>query len=235
MLLICSSELSIWGDIANIVIAVASVATAIVTARMLIKQHKLQQEQLIAQQQEHQPKFYFKRCDNRLEICNKGVPLTQPIEFCICSILYIRTTLVENHLLQDYIHCCPIRMYADDCKCQEELDGIVAVCPFDKDERVAFHTVTKRVYDSLYNEVAPKTSRMTQIHVIESDLIKIKYTDIYSKQHTLYYHDSMQIDEDTYAYYQQICLHSNYKPRDIKECDVSMIIDDVLLFRFKKM
>lgn len=227
--------LSEWGDIANIVIAVASVATAIVTAIVLCKQHRLQKEQLNAQQQEHQPKFYFKRYDDRLEICNKGIALTEPIYFEICSMLYIRTTLVENHLLQDYIHCCPIRMYAADCKCQEELDGIVAVCPFDKDERVAFHTVTKRVYDSLYNEVAPQIPRMTHIHVIESDLIKIKYTDIYSKQHTLYYHDSMQIDEDTFAYYQQIRLHSNYKPTNIKECNISKIIDDVLQFRFKKM
>ena len=230
----CTWGLSEWGDVANIIIAVASVATAIVTAIVLCKQHRLQKEQLIAQQQEHQPKFYFKRYDDRLEICNKGVPLTQPIEFWICSMLYIKTTLIENHLLQDYIHCCPIRTYGE-CKCQEELEGVVAICPCDKDVRTAFHALTKRVYDSLYNEVAPKTPRMTQIHVIESDLIKIKYTDIYSKQHTLYYHDSMQIDEDTYAYYQQICLHSNYKPRDIKECNVSMIIDDVLLFRFKKM
>ena len=130
--MMCSWGLSEWGDIANIVIAVASVATAIVTARMLIKQHKLQQEQhkleqskhklelqkFEAQKQEHQPNFYFKRYDDRMEICNKGVPLTQPIEFWISSMLYIETTLVENHLLRDYIYCCPIRVYEDECRCQ---------------------------------------------------------------------------------------------------------------------
>ena len=230
----CTWGLSEWGDVANIIIAVASVATAIVTAIVLCKQHRLQKEQLNAQQQEHQPKFYFKRYDDRLEICNKGIALTEPIYFEICSMLYIKTTLIENHLLQDYIHCCPIRTYGE-CKCQEELEGVVAICPCDKDVRTAFHALTKRVYDSLYNEVAPQKPQMTQIHVIESDLIEIKYTDIYSKQHTLYYHDSMQIDEDTYAYYQQICLHSTYKPSSIKDCDVAKIIDDVLLFRFKNM
>lgn len=231
----CTWGLSEWGDIANIVIAVASVATAIVTAIVLCKQYFLQQEQLNTQQLEHQPKFYFKHYDDRLEICNKGMALTEPLYFEICSMLYIKTTIEENHLLQDYIHCCPIRIYTDDCKCQEELEGVVAICPFDKDQRVAFHALTKQTYEVLYKEVAPKTPRMVQIHVIESDLIKMQYTDLYHKQHTLYYHDSMQIDEDTYAYYQQIRLHSYYKPRSIKECDVSKIIHDVLLFRFKKM
>ena len=52
--------LSQLGDVANIVIAVASVATAIVTAIVLCKQHKLQKQQhalekekLNAQQLEH--------------------------------------------------------------------------------------------------------------------------------------------------------------------------------------
>ena len=78
----CACELSMWGDIANIVIAVASVATSIVTARMLIKQHNVQKEQhrldqfkhdlelqkFEAQKQEHQPIFHFRRLDDCLEI-----------------------------------------------------------------------------------------------------------------------------------------------------------------------
>ena len=47
-----ASELSIWGDIANIVIAVASVATAIVTAIVLIKQRN-------DSVNEKQPRFTF--------------------------------------------------------------------------------------------------------------------------------------------------------------------------------
>ena len=48
----CSWGLSEWGDVANIVIAVASVATAIVTAIVLIKQRK-------DNIKEKQPRFTF--------------------------------------------------------------------------------------------------------------------------------------------------------------------------------
>ena len=57
----CTSELSMWGDIANIVIAVASVATAIVTAVVLIKQRN-------DSINEKQPIFYFPMMNNTLYI-----------------------------------------------------------------------------------------------------------------------------------------------------------------------
>lgn len=53
--------LSEWGDIANIVIAVASVATAIVTAVVLIKQRN-------DSINEKQPRFYFPMMNNTLYI-----------------------------------------------------------------------------------------------------------------------------------------------------------------------
>ena len=64
----CSWGLSEWGYFANIVLAVMSVFTAIVTARMLIKQHKLQREQLNAQQLEHQPIFELIQCEDSFTI-----------------------------------------------------------------------------------------------------------------------------------------------------------------------
>ena len=245
----CSWGLSEWGDIANIVIAVASAGTAFVTAKVLCKQYKLQQEQhkleqskhelelqkFEAQKQEHQPNFYFKRYDDRMEICNKGVPLTQPIEFWISSMLYIETTLVENHMLQDYIHCCPIRVYEDECRCQEEVEGVVAICPFDKERRNNFHTLTKQTHDALCKDLAPKIPHMTTVRVIESDLITIRYVDMYQQKHTLYYHDSVQIDKDTYHYYERICMHAKYKPQNLTNCDVKQIVREVAMFFFRKM
>ena len=38
-------NLSTWGDLGNIILGITSVFTAIVTAVVLCKQHKLQQEQ----------------------------------------------------------------------------------------------------------------------------------------------------------------------------------------------
>lgn len=57
----CTSELSMWGDIANIVIAVASVATAIVTAVVLFKQRN-------DNIKEKQPRFTFTPQDVNLII-----------------------------------------------------------------------------------------------------------------------------------------------------------------------
>lgn len=57
----CACELSMWGDIANIVIAVASVATAIVTAVVLFKQRN-------DNIKEKQPKFTFTPQDGNLII-----------------------------------------------------------------------------------------------------------------------------------------------------------------------
>ena len=57
----CDCELSMWGDIANIVIAVASVATAIVTAVVLFKQRN-------DNIKEKQPRFTFTPQDGNLII-----------------------------------------------------------------------------------------------------------------------------------------------------------------------
>lgn len=56
-----ASDLSIWGDIANIVIAVASVATAVVTAVVLFKQRN-------DNIKEKQPRFTFTPQDGNLII-----------------------------------------------------------------------------------------------------------------------------------------------------------------------
>lgn len=57
----CACELSMWGDVANIVIAVASVATAIVTAVVLFKQRN-------DNIKEKQPRFTFTPQDGNLII-----------------------------------------------------------------------------------------------------------------------------------------------------------------------
>ena len=57
----CTSKLSMWGDIANIIIAIASVATAIVTAIVLFKQRN-------DNIKEKQPRFTFTPQDGSLII-----------------------------------------------------------------------------------------------------------------------------------------------------------------------
>ena len=161
----CTSGLSIWGDIANIVIAVASVATAIVTAVVLHKQHNLQKEQhkldqskhdlelqkFEAQKQEHQPIFHFRRLDDCLEICNSGEKLAQPIKFSIVSMADIYFSIFYFGRIIEYVTCVPVKIYKE-CKCHEELDGVIVRCHFDKEERELLHSKCTEVVNSLVDD-----------------------------------------------------------------------------------
>ena len=110
--------LSTWGDIGNIILGISSLFTAIVTAIVLCKQHKLQQKQhkleqekLKIQQMEHQPLFFFKRGKDHLAICNSGTKLNRPIEFAIGSMIYVQSSMFLPDGLKNFVYCCPINIY----------------------------------------------------------------------------------------------------------------------------
>lgn len=235
------SELSMWGDIANIVIAVASVATAIVTARMLIKQHKLQQEQhkleqkkLEVQQLEHQPVFFFKRNEDSLEICNSGAKLAQPIRFTVRSMIYVELSVYFLGRPMAYVACFPIRIY-NDCRAQEELEGVVARCLFDKEERERLHIKCSEIVKGISTNVEKRNLQtryagIAGLTIRESDLITISYKDIYKEQHMCYYSDSTLIDEQCHKNIVNTIRSSQYKPTDIVGIDVEKIVKEALQF-----
>lgn len=234
--------LSEWGDIANIVIAVASVATAIVTARMLIKQHKLQQEQhkleqkkLEVQQLEHQPVFFFKRNEDSLEICNSGAKLAQPIRFTVRSMIYIELSVYFLGRPMAYVACFPIRIY-NDCRAQEELEGVVARCLFDKEERERLHIKCSEIVKGISTNVEKRNLQtryagIAGLIIRESDLITISYKDIYKEQHICYYSDSTLIDEQCHKNIVNTIRSSQYKPNDIEGMDVEKIVREALQLR----
>ena len=237
----CACELSIWGDIANIIIAVASVATAIVTARMLIKQHKLQQEQhkleqkkLEVQQLEHQPVFFFKRNEDSLEICNSGAKLAQPIRFTVRSMIYVELSVYFLGRPMAYVACFPIRIY-NDCRAQEELEGVVARCLFDKEERERLHIKCSEIVKGISTNVEKRNLQtryagIAGLTIRESDLITISYKDIYKEQHMCYYSDSTLIDEQCHKNIVNTIRSSQYKPTDIVGIDVEKIVKEALQF-----
>lgn len=238
----CSWGLSEWGDIANIVIAVASVATAIVTARMLIKQHKLQQEQhkleqkkLEVQQLEHQPVFFFKRNEDSLEICNSGAKLAQPIRFTVRSMIYVELSVYFLGRPMAYVACFPIRIY-NDCRAQEELEGVVARCLFDKEERERLHIKCSEIVKGISTNVEKRNLQtryagIAGLTIRESDLITISYKDIYKEQHICYYSDSTLIDEQCHKNIVNTIRSSQYKPNDIEGMNVEKIVREALQFR----
>lgn len=241
-----TSELSIWGDIANIVIAVASVATAIVTARMLIKQHNLQKEQhkldqskhdlelqkFEAQKQEHQPIFHFRRLDDCLEICNSGEKLAQPIKFRISSMAYIYFSIFHFSRIIEYVTCVPVKIYRE-CKCQDELDGVVARCHFNKDERELLHKKCTEVVNSLVDDkqIQMRVHPMSGVVVRDSELIAIEYTDVYKQTHRLFYKDSIPITGESYEKIMQAMMQVSRIPLQIDKIDVESIKRIVLQFR----
>lgn len=238
-----TSGLSMWGDIANIVIAFASVATAVVTARMLIKQHKLQQEQhkleqkkLEVQQLEHQPVFFFKRNEDSLEICNSGAKLAQPIRFTVRSMIYVELSVYFLGRPMAYVACFPIRIY-NDCRAQEELDGVVARCLFDKEKRERLHIKCSEIVKGISTNVEKRNLQtryagIAGLIIRVSDLITISYKDIYKEQHMCYYSDSTLIDEQCHKNIVNTIRSSQYKPNeDIAGIDVQRIVREALQFR----
>lgn len=240
------SELSIWGDIANIVIAVASVATAIVTARMLIKQHNLQKEQhkldqskhdlelkkFEAQKQEHQPIFHFRRLDDCLEICNSGEKLAQPIRFRISSMAYICFSIFHYGRIIEYVTCVPVKIYKE-CKCHEELDGVVAKCQFNEEDRELLHKKCTDVVNSLVDDkrVQMRVHPMSGVAVRDSDLIAIEYIDVYKQTHRLFYKDSIPITSESYEKIIQAMMQVSRCPLQIDKIDIESIKQEVLRFR----
>ena len=242
----CNWGLSEWGNIANIVIAIASVATAIVTARMLIKQHKLQKEQhnldqskhelelqkFEAQKQEHQPIFHFRRLDDCLEICNSGEKLAQPIKFSISSMAYIYFSIFHFGRIIEYVTCVPIKIYSE-CKCQEELDGVVARCHFNKDERELLHNKCVEVVNSIVDDkqIQMRVHSMSGVAVRDSDIIVLEYKDVYKQTHRLFYKDSIPITSESYERIMQAMMQVSRTPLRIDNIDVESIKQMVLQFR----
>ncbi len=220
-------ELSMWGDVANIVIAVASVATAIVTARMLIKQHNLQKEQhkldqskhnlefqkFEAHRQEHQPKFQFRRKDGTYIISNEGSELSAPIRVSVHSMITVLSEKFIDEESIDCIYCFPV-IYYKQKQPTGKLKGDLISFTYDKEDwgliQEKVSTLQKRLYDrESFPEDAPLT---TILSVRISDVVRITYCDMYNVKRVVHFWDSEQISE---SQYRQMVMLSHNVPIDL--------------------
>ena len=133
-----------------------------------------------------------------ITVLNLVLPIYNLI-FAIGSMIYVQSSMFLPDGLKNFVYCCPINIYKD-CRCQEELDGVVAKCPFVEEDRTKLHDITSKIWNSLVHskKLIPKLPYMTSVIVRESDLIAIKYQDVYHIDHTVYYLDSSPISEETY-------------------------------------
>lgn len=129
-------NLADWGAIGIILLGITSVFTAIVTARLLYKQHELQKEQLKAKQLEYQPSFQFTRTDDRLIISNQGSVLSTPIKSTIYSMVIVQTEKSEHmNQYRQCIYCHPVRYYKRFGLSTLNLNGELDVYKFKVEDR----------------------------------------------------------------------------------------------------
>lgn len=201
-----ASELSIWGDIANIVIAVASVATAIVTAIVLCKQHKLQKKQheldkekLISQHIEHQPIFSISATDSSLTITNEGYEVVEPINIKSYTIILSVITRVIDGKWNNYVHCSPISMYKT-CNSTGNLKGIVGRISYKEVEYKRLIETTDAIKNHLMNQSnMPKSQPLDYVNSVQAtNLIEIQYVDMYGENMVVFYLGSTRISKERY-------------------------------------
>ena len=219
----CTSELSIWGDIANIVIAVASVATAIVTAIVLCKQHKLQKEQLNAQQLEHQPSFhseYDKSGDKRVISCDcYDMWSTAHIE--LNTIIAIQIYLDYDRTAGYYI---PIKYYTSK-KLTYKTRGILATYT---NQDLLNNARLQKLLQVFKDEVRKKVPPTQVVTVFSTDIAKIEYSDQYCIKRRVFFLSNDKSTERRYNEFTNIAKCVSRHPLELNEIDIEDTINQVL-------
>ena len=231
--------LSEWGDVANIVIAIASVATAIVTARMLIKQHKLQLKQhslerlrhsleekkLKSQQQEHQPRFQFSKNDDSYIISNTGCEVATPVTVEIYPMITIQTQRVWFKAFPANFMCCYPVLYYKPMYNTNNLKGDVVILRFNMGDYERLLHIKHCVKSRLCENEKKKHLKYVKLKSINiSDVVKINYVDIYNEQHTAYFWDSKIISEKTFM---QLTVMRKLTPIQLYSID-ALNVDDIV-------
>lgn len=223
-----------WGSIANIVLATMSVFTAIVTAKMLRKQHKLQQEQydldrekLYTQQQEHQPSFQFTRKDDKFIISNQGSVLSAPIKTTVHSMIIVQTEKSEDLVkYRQCFYCHPVQFYERLGLSTFNLSGDLVIHKFKDADRQLLLDRTKEIYEGIlhWKFLTPNSTFVYVLSVTLTDMIKIEYVDMYHKPHIVYYKDTQIITKEKYEQLVEISKRVPLGIYDVK----NVIVDDII-------
>lgn len=198
----CACTLSQWGDIANIVIAVASVATAIVTAVVLVKQRK---ENI----KEKQPRFTFTPQDGTLIIRgeqNKCLQI-EGVDVNKC---------VEVWRLDKKIRkVIPIKRSSVVCIRQDDA-GQYASLGLD----VIQHLQLTKRFNS--NETGID-GRLWNYR--EADLLCVKYIDIHMSRREQYFVNRTIVSKKDYKRYFKLASKVSKIPLAVSEIDLKTILE----------
>lgn len=190
----CACKLSMWGDIANIVLATMSVFTAIATVIALRKQNNVQKESLLVQQSAQQPLFniYYELIDSDndgkyeneiLNISNEG-QLFKQIKSISITTIFDAATNHQHSLLKINGYFYATTLY-------QNLQGTIYKSRGNNN---------KERYCNIYDEMMQRSKVGERYYELcQYNLIKIEYIDIHNKNRIVYFKDRICIDESTYS------------------------------------
>ena len=187
--------LSEWGDIANIVIAVASVATAIVTAVVLCKQYRLQKSQLNAQRLEHQPILHFERRSGILTLVNSGDAMAKPPFVKVYPMIIIYSRRIKQNS-EEYVYCYPINYYKSRFNTGRVSKEVYSITYNENDFQRLSEDILKFYNDLLCFKGMGDDTPLTYIDPpILANVAFIRYTDMYGQEHNVYKCNNQDITE----------------------------------------
>ncbi len=192
--ILCKMTLNDWGNIGNIVLGIASVFTAIITAIVLRKQYSIQKETLLQQQLSQQPTFnvFYELIDSDndgkyeneiLNISNEG-QLFKQIKSISITTIFDAATNHQHSLLKINGYFYATTLY-------QNLQGTIYKSRGNNN---------KERYCNIYDEMMQRSKVGERYYELcQYNLIKIEYIDIHNKNRIVYFKDRICIDESTYS------------------------------------
>ena len=198
----CACELSMWGDIANIVIAVASVATAIVTAIVLFKQRN-------DNIKEKQPRFTFTPQDGSLIIRGEQSKCLQIEGVNVNKCVEVWRLDKKLRKVIPLKHSPVVRITQDDT-------GIYASFGLDVMQSIRlltqFNSNKTGINERLWN-------------YREVDLLCVKYIDIHMSRREQYFVNGTIASKKEYKKYFRLANKVSKVPLDFSDIDLKTILE----------
>lgn len=197
----CACELSIWGDIANIVIAVASVATAIVTAVVLFKQRN-------DNIKEKQPRFTFTPQNESLIIRGEQSTCLQIEGVDVNKCVEVWRLDKKLRKVIPLKHSPVVRITQDDT-------GIYA--------SFSLYTMQNLILLKNNSDEMEIDSRLWNYRVV--DLLCIKYIDIHLCHRKQYFVNRAVASKKEYKKYLKLARKVSKVPLSVSDIDLKTIIE----------
>lgn len=202
----CTWGLSEWGDVANIVIAVASVATAIVTAVVLFKQRN-------DNIKEKQPRYTFSEQDGGLLIRGEQDKCLQIESVEVREYIDV-WSLNRKRMIKKIV---PIESQILVC-IKESAEGQIISIPASKIQ-------STQIADRFSSEETSKGIDRDSYNYRVFDLICIEYIDIHLQHRRQYFVNRIIISEQEYKQYIKLARKVSKVPLAVSDINLKSLLE----------